>query len=134
MKAEAKWSEVLSLSMAIACLLTLQIVSAGFAASASARSGSSRQGEESGSGQQTYEGMITDTRCEAKHEPAIARSASDCVRACVHSGEKFVLVDGNKSYVLDGDLLLLKRLAGQRARVVGTLSGNTITVSSVARD
>jgi hypothetical protein len=135
MKATALWLEILGLGTAIACLLGLLFASLGTAAAAfSLANGPGAQAAEPPSAQQTYEGMITDTRCEAKHEPAIARSASDCVRACVHAGEKFALVDGNNAYVLDGDLLLLKRLAGQRARVVGALSGNTITVSSVARE
>src|SRR5712671_6227045 len=109
MKATAIWLEILGLGTAIACLLAILIASLGVASEAvAAGNGPSSQAAEPSSPQQTYEGMITDTRCEAKHEPGIARSASDCVRACVHSGEKFALVDGRNAYVLDGDLILLK--------------------------
>jgi hypothetical protein len=81
---------------------------------------------------QAYEGMITDTRCSAKHSATIGMTAADCTRACVHGGEHFVLVDGEAVYVLEGDLAALKPLAGRRARIVGILSGNKISVESVA--
>jgi hypothetical protein len=124
--------EILTWGTAIACVLALLIASLGTAAGAFAtENGSSPQAAESPTAQRTYEGMVTDVRCGAKHQPAIARSASDCVRACVHAGEKFALVEGNNTYILDGDLVVIKNLAGLRARIVGTLSGNTITVSSI---
>jgi hypothetical protein len=80
---------------------------------------------------QSYEGMITDTRCGAKHSTAIGLAAADCTRVCIHAGEEFALVDGDKVYVLSGDRDALKPVAGQRVRVLGTLNGNTISVSSV---
>jgi hypothetical protein len=80
---------------------------------------------------QTYEGVITDTRCGAKHSAAIGRTATDCVLTCVRGGEQFVLVDGDNTYPLEGDLIMLKRGAGRRVRLVGTLSGRKILVRSV---
>lgn len=80
---------------------------------------------------QTYEGMITDTRCGAKHSTKIGATAGDCTRACVHNGEQFALVDGEKAYMLEGEAQSLKRAAGERATIVGELNGNTIAVSSV---
>jgi hypothetical protein len=80
---------------------------------------------------QNYEGVITDTRCGAKHSAAIGQSAADCTRACVHGGERFALVDGDKMYALQGELQGLKHSAGERVRIVGTLNGNTISVASV---
>jgi len=50
----------------------------------------------------------------------------------VHGGASFSLIDGDVSYLLDGDLGILKRIAGQRARILGTLHGNTITISSIS--
>src|SRR2546425_10448787 len=106
MKGKSIWLEIVTLGTAIACLLALLIASFGTAAGAfAAENDSSTQAGEPPEARQTFEGMITDTRCGAKHEPAIARSASDCVRACVHGGEKFALVVDNNTYVLDGDLL-----------------------------
>jgi hypothetical protein len=80
---------------------------------------------------QNYDGVITDTRCSAKHSSAIGQSAADCTRACVHGGQKFALVDGDKMYALEGEPEALKRAAGERVRIVGTLSGSTILVASV---
>ena len=81
---------------------------------------------------QSYEGMITDTRCGAKHSATVGMAAADCTRLCVHSGESFALVDGDKAYKLDGQRATLKRLAGERVKIVGTLNGDTIAVASVA--
>ena len=83
---------------------------------------------------QSYEGMITDTHCGAKHSAAIGMGAADCARVCVHGGEQFALVDGDSVYVLEGHLEALKRTAGQRVRIVGILNGNKISVSGVAAD
>jgi hypothetical protein len=81
---------------------------------------------------QSYEGMITDTHCGAKHSAAVGMTAADCTRACIHSGEQFSLVDGEKVYNLKGNEPALKGVAGQRVKIGGTLDGNTISVSSVA--
>jgi len=75
--------------------------------------------------------MITDSYCGAKHSTAIGRAATDCTLICVHGGEQIVLVDGDTTYLLEGDVIALKRLAGQRARIVGTLNGGKISVTSV---
>lgn len=85
----------------------------------------------SGAHAQSYEGIITDSRCGAKHSAAVGLGAADCTRACVHSGEHFALVDGDKTYALEGDESILKRAAGQRVRIVGTLNDKTIAVASV---
>lgn len=132
MKVRTIWLETILLGIIFACALTMLIVRWGTTAGASAgERASSSQASDPPSVLRTYDGMVTDARCGAKHQPAIARSATDCVRACVHAGEKFALVDGNNTYVLDGDLVAIKGLAGQRARVIGALSGNTIAVSSI---
>jgi hypothetical protein len=80
---------------------------------------------------QPYEGVVTDTHCGARHSPDGALSAADCTRSCVHAGQHFALVDGDKVYVLEGDAQLLKRAAGERVTVTGTLNDNTISVASV---
>jgi hypothetical protein len=80
---------------------------------------------------QTYEGIITDAHCGAKHSATVGMGAAECTRVCVHSGEHFALVDGDKTYTLEGNDTALKRMAGQRVKVLGTLSGQTISVASV---
>lgn len=79
----------------------------------------------------TYEGVVTDTHCSAKHSAPLAESAGDCTRVCVHAGEKFALVDGDRVYVLEGEEAALKRAAGERVKVTGTLNGNILSVASV---
>lgn len=81
--------------------------------------------------QATYEGVITDARCGAKHSAKIGATAGDCTRLCVHNGDAFALVAGDKMYLLEGESASLKRVAGERATIVGALNGNTIAVSSV---
>ena len=81
---------------------------------------------------ENYEGIVTDTHCGAKHSAAVGLSAADCTRACVHSGESFALVDGEKTYRLKGEEAALKRVAGERVKLTGTLTDNTISVGSVS--
>jgi hypothetical protein len=108
--------------VAMACVLAALIAALGAAAIA----------EQSDLPQQTYEGMVTDAHCGAKHSAAIGKTAADCTRACVHGGAEFALVDGDTIYRLVGDQMLLKRVAGQRVRIVGTLSGDRLMVTSVS--
>jgi hypothetical protein len=83
---------------------------------------------------QTFEGMVTCSKCGAKHSAAIGRNAADCTRGCVRTGASFALIDGEKIYMLDGDLMAIKKVAGERARLVGALQGNTIQVASVTAE
>lgn len=82
--------------------------------------------------QSNFSGMITDEHCRAKHERYPGKSASECARLCALNGSKYVLLDGDKVYVLVGKDLTLDKLAGERATVSGSLEGSTITVTSVA--
>jgi len=83
---------------------------------------------------QTYVGRVSDAMCGAEHmEPGV--TAADCTRTCVSKGAKYALVVGDKVYTLDGEdkaaLAELDKLADQKVRVTGSLSGDTIQVSSV---
>ena len=124
------WVRTIALVSAIACVLAFAIAILGTLAGAAAGETESGQSRPL-SAAQTYEGMITDTRCGARHSPAIGRAAANCTRICVRYGEQFVLVDGDTTYVLEGDAVALKRVAGQRVRIVGTLNGKTISVTSI---
>ena len=77
-------------------------------------------------------GMITDSKCAAKHAKSSRKSPAECTRACVRGGAKYTLVDGDKVYTLEGKEDLLDRVAGERAAVEGTLDGSTIKVASVS--
>src|SRR5262249_250378 len=77
-----------------------------------------------------YEGMVTDSRCGARHLRNSRLSSAECARQCVREGASYVLVDGNRRYKLVGSQSELAKYAGQRIRVSGTRQGETIQVSS----
>lgn len=79
-----------------------------------------------------FRGMITDSRCGARHMRSSGRSASECARACFRHGASYVLVDGDRRYTLVGGESDLSKLAGERANVLGTLQGNAILVNSAS--
>jgi len=118
--------EIVVIGAAIAVGIALLIASLGFVAAAAAEQVRTYRVVD-----HEYEGMVTCSRCGAKHSSALAKNASVCVRICVHDGATFALVDANSIYLLDGDLIAIKKFAGERAHVVGVLTGNTIKVSSI---
>lgn len=79
-----------------------------------------------------FSGMITDSRCGARHRMNSGKTSAECARACARDGSIYVLVDGEVVRALEGDPYLLSRLAGERVEIVGLLEGNTIKVESVA--
>ena len=129
MRTHRVWIEIVVIGAAIALAVALLIASLGFVAAAAAEQVRTRRTSE-----HEYEGMVTCSRCGAKHSSALANTASACVRVCVHGGANFALVDANSTYLLDGDPVAIKKVAGERAHVIGTLTGNTITVSSIVSE
>ena len=132
------WFETIALVCGIACAVALLFAALGAAAGAAAEEPESGQvAAPSGAPSavpvrlQSFEGLLTDTQCGAKHSAAMGKAPADCTRACVHGGEQFALVDGDALYVIEGDLLMLKGAAGQRVRISGTLNGKKISATSV---
>jgi uncharacterized low-complexity protein len=126
------WIETIALATAIACVLALVIATLGAAAGAVAREPESGQPRtQSAVRLQSYEGMLTDAKCGAKHSAAIGKTAADCTLMCVRGGGQFALVNADNVYLLEGDPVVLKRAAGQRVRISGTLRGASISVASV---
>jgi len=129
------WFETIALVCGIACAVALLFAVLGAAAGAAAEEPES--GQVGGSPStvpvrlQSFEGLLTDTQCGAKHSAAMGKAPADCTRACVHGGEQFALVDGDALYVIEGDLPMLKGAAGQRVRISGTLNGRKISATSV---
>ena len=78
----------------------------------------------------TLTGTVSDSMCGA-HHMAKDKSAAECTRECVKQGTKYALVTGNKVYTLEGHEADLDKLAGMKATVKGSLSGETVTVRSV---
>ena len=133
MKQTRPWFGIVTLSFAVALALALVIGALGTVLGGAETSPPTQASEPSAGQQQTYEGMVTDARCGAKHQSSIGKTATDCTRACVHAGSQFALVDGDNTYLLEGHPTELKQAAGLRSTITGTLRGNTITVFSVAR-
>ena len=80
-----------------------------------------------------FTGEVSDSMCGAKHMMEGGDAA--CTRACVGKGSKYALVVGDKVYTLEtsdkASLAQLDKLAGQKAKVSGTVGGDSIQVSSV---
>jgi hypothetical protein len=138
MKAQRIWLEIIALGSAIAIALALLLSAIGAAAGVAEDRNETRQSSSAAPSSvhrsaqdRTFEGMVTCSRCGAKHSPTLQRPATTCVRVCVHGGASFVLVNADSTYILEGDPQALKRAAGIRARIVGHLSGKTIEVSSL---
>ena len=81
-----------------------------------------------------FAGMITDSRCGARHRMNSGKTSADCVRFCVRNGAHYVLVDGEQVYVLTGNQTLLKKVAGERAKILGVLEGDTIAVKDIVTE
>lgn len=130
MKLHRFWIEIVMVGVAIACGLALLLATlgaiGGLAVEAWGQTPTSQVTAE-----EAFDGVVTCSSCGARHSAKINQSPADCTRVCVHAGASFALVDGEKIYLLDGDLGLLKKSAGERVRVVGVANGNTIRVTSI---
>jgi hypothetical protein len=78
-----------------------------------------------------YTGIISDSMCGARHVKHPNLDSANCTRECVRTGAKYKLIDGDKSYFLQGDFAALAQFAGERAKVTGALEGDTIKVSAI---
>jgi hypothetical protein len=93
------------------CLLTLAVAAMSLAATT-----------------KSFTGTISDAMCGAKH---MGDNAKACTISCAKSSG-YALVVGDKIYKLNGKTAQLEKYAAEKATVHGTVSGDTITVSSVA--
>ena len=123
------WIEVVAVATLAACALALLIATLGVVAGSAAAA--LQRSHTKSADEQTYEGVVTCSRCGARHSATMGQTAADCARICVHQGAKFALAAGDKTYLLEADPYMLKRLSGQRIDVGGVATGNTLRVSSV---
>ena len=79
----------------------------------------------------TLTGTVSDSMCGA-HHMAKDKSPAECARMCVKQGMKYALVVGSKVYTLEGHEAELDKLTGKKATVKGNVTGETVTVQSVA--
>jgi hypothetical protein len=78
---------------------------------------------------QTFVGSIGDSMCGAKH---MSGSDKDCTLGCIKEGAKYILVDPSGKVYQLSDQKKPQAFAGAKVKVTGTLSGDTITVTSIA--
>jgi hypothetical protein len=78
----------------------------------------------------TLTGVVSDQACGAEHKMK-NMSAADCARACAKKAG-WALVVGDKVYKLEGHDADLDKYAAEKVTVMGTLTGDTMTVTSVA--
>jgi hypothetical protein len=88
-----------------------------------------------GAAPRTWTGVIGDSMCGASHAMeggGNEMADASCVISCVKSGEKFVLVDGNRSWEIENqDFAGLPPSAGTRVRLDGELDGEKIHVTRI---
>ncbi|HEX4773693.1 MAG TPA: hypothetical protein VH351_22870 [Bryobacteraceae bacterium] len=78
----------------------------------------------------TMTGFISDANCGAKHTSA---ADAKCVAGCLKKGADPVLVSDGKVYKFDdASKDKAKALAGQAVTVEGSVSGDTVTATSVS--
>jgi hypothetical protein len=88
----------------------------------------------------TWTGEISDEACGASHakmmkEHTALKSERDCTEACIKAGSKYVFVSNGKVYkIANQDESDLAKMAGDSVKLSGDLSGDTITVSKIARE
>lgn len=86
--------------------------------------------------EKTWDGVISDARCNGKHAKAEHGSQSDsdrdCVTKCVAGGQKYVFVAGGKTYqIANQDFADLKAHGGHKVALTGEMKGEAITVSKI---
>jgi hypothetical protein len=85
----------------------------------------------------TWDGVISDARCNGTHSKAEHGSQTDsdrdCVAKCVAGGQKYVFVSGGKTYqIANQNFADLKAHGGQKVALTGEMKGDAITVSKIA--
>ena len=81
---------------------------------------------------QAWIGIISDSVCGGKHTRIPGANGAECARGCVAKGTPYALVVGSNLYTLQGGPEdKLNALTGSRAKITGTLNGDTIQVASV---
>jgi hypothetical protein len=75
---------------------------------------------------------MTHAKMMAEHKTL--KTDRDCTLACIAAGGKYVFVSDGKVYnIANQKLAALKQRAGSTVTVTGTMKGDTITVSKIAK-
>ena len=79
----------------------------------------------------TFVGSIGDSMCGAKHMMP-GKNDKDCTLACIKEGSKYILIGPRGKIYQLSDQKKPEQFAGAKVKVTGTLSGDKITVTSIA--
>ena len=87
--------------------------------------------------EKTWDGVLSDARCNGKHAKAEHGSQTDsdhdCVTKCVAGGQKYVFVSGGKTYqIANQNFADLKAHGGHKVALTGEMKDDAITVSKIA--
>lgn len=78
-----------------------------------------------------WKGVISDTKCGAKHADASEKSLA-CAQACVKGGSAPVFVTGDKVLKIDAASMdKVKTHVGHKVTVTGKVDGDTVTIDSI---
>jgi len=78
-----------------------------------------------------WTGFIADSHCGAKHDKA-SDANSKCAAKCINGGADPVFVYQGKVLTFDADSMAkAKSFAGKEVKINGSLSGSTVTISSI---
>ena len=116
--------------MALSCALLFVSAAVAFAAADGGKAVEVATRETNNPSERVFAGLITDDHCGARHEMDSGMNPAECTKMCVRNGSRYVLIKGSRTYALAGDESKLEGLAGQRATIVGALTGHTIKVVS----
>jgi hypothetical protein len=129
------WFTLITLctTQALVLALSLAVLFTGAAgAFAAADGGKPTTNQESSRARaRVFAGLVTDDRCGGRHDMDSGKSTMECTKMCVRNGSKYVLVEGDKKYDLAGNESEIDAQAGQRVKIIGSLDGNTIKVTSI---
>ena len=79
-----------------------------------------------------WTGYVSDAHCGAKHDKVSAANTKCVVDMCVKGGADPVFVHDGKVLKFDADSMAkVKPFAAQEVKINGSLSGDTITVTSI---
>lgn len=82
---------------------------------------------------ETLTGVVSDSLCGRHHYQLTGATPAECTRYCIAHRSTFALVVGDKVYTLENRPgHTLDALAGQPARVTGTVNGSVIEIQSVS--
>ena len=85
---------------------------------------------------QSWTGMIGDSKCGANHKAMQEHNANltdrACTEACIKSGAEYIFSSNGKVYRLENQKdPALAENAGKTVMVTGTMKGNVITASKI---